>query len=119
MLIGELSAKTGLSKDTIRFYEKLGLIRAGERKAGTRIYKEFSVGTVNRLGLIQRAKKLGFKLSEMKQTLDSWENGVLSTEDKIQIIQQKVTQVDRQVAQLEEIKAYLVGKLVYLKQESL
>ena len=42
MLIGELSRKTGLTKDTIRFYEKLGLITAGERQAGTRLYKEFS-----------------------------------------------------------------------------
>jgi MerR family transcriptional regulator, copper efflux regulator len=118
MLIGELSVKTGLSKDTIRFYEKLGLIKAGERKAGTRTYREFSLTTVNRLGLIQQAKKLGFKLGEMKQTLDSWESGALSIEEKIKIIQQKMTHVDAQVAQLEEIKSYLFSKLVHLQQES-
>ena len=42
MLIGELAEVSGLSKDTIRFYEKIGLIQAGDRIAGTRRYKEFS-----------------------------------------------------------------------------
>lgn len=56
MLIGELARKTSLSKDTIRFYEKLGLITAQERQAGTRIYKEFSEETVERLLMINQGK---------------------------------------------------------------
>ncbi|MGF1518891.1 MAG: MerR family DNA-binding transcriptional regulator [Nodosilinea sp.] len=43
MLIGELAKQTGLSKDTIRFYEKMGLIAASHRPAGTRFYKEAQI----------------------------------------------------------------------------
>lgn len=116
MLIGELSAKSGISKETIRFYEKIGLIAAGERRAGTRIYKEFSPAIIDRLKLIQQAKKLGFKLSEMKHTLDSWESGKLSKIEKIQIIQQKMADIDTQVEQLGQIKAYLADKLIFLQK---
>lgn len=52
MLIGELSKKTGLSKDTIRFYEKLGLIAASDRQPGTKLYKEYSPEIVERLLMI-------------------------------------------------------------------
>lgn len=119
MLIGELSAETGVSKDTIRFYEKIGLLRAGERQAGSRTYKEFSPATIGRLKLILLAKKLGFRLSEMRQTLDDWENGKLSIAEKQQIIRQKMTDIDMQVEQLEEMKSYLANKLSFLQQKDL
>lgn len=56
MLISELARKTGLSKDTIRFYEKIGLITAQERQAETRVYKEFSEETIKRLLMINQGK---------------------------------------------------------------
>ncbi len=54
MLIGELARQTGLSKDTIRFYEKMGLIAASQRPAGTRLYKEYDPDMVERLALISQ-----------------------------------------------------------------
>ena len=117
MLIGELADASGISKDTIRFYEKIGLISAGERKAGSRIYKEFDPITLNRLSLIQKAKRLGFKLSEIKQTLDSWQSGELSYADKAQIIKEKMSNIDAQIEQLLSIKAYLSDKLLFLQNE--
>ena len=115
MLIGELAVASGLSKDTIRFYEKIGLIRAGDRIAGTRRYKEFSEQTVNRLSLIQKAKRLGFTLNEIKQTLDSWQDGSLTNGEKIQIIEEKMADIDEQIAELEGIKDYLDSKRTFLQ----
>ena len=114
MLIGELSAETGISKDTLRFYEKIGLISAGERRAGTRTYKEFSEGTINRLGLIQKAKKLGFTLNEIRQTLDSWTDGSLSVVEKIALLEEKMTEIDGQIEELKGIKGYLDNKKAFL-----
>jgi MerR family Zn(II)-responsive transcriptional regulator of zntA len=56
MLIGELSRKTGLSRDTIRFYAKMGLVTASDRQAGTRVYKEHGAETVERLLMINKEK---------------------------------------------------------------
>ncbi|MBH8564039.1 MerR family transcriptional regulator [Nostoc sp. CENA67] len=119
MLIGELSKKTGLSKDTIRFYEKLGLITASDRQAGTRLYKEYSPETVERLLMINQGKGLGFTLREIKQLLNEWGDGTLSKRDQIRIIERKVEEIAEKMRQLDTIKTYLVNKLSKLNQEIL
>ena len=119
MLIGELSKKTGLSKDTIRFYDKLGLISASDRRAGTRFYKEYSPETVERLLMIVQGKGLGFTLNEIKQLLDEWNSGAISKQDQIKIIERKIEEIQTKTQQLDAIKTYLGVKLSKLSEEVL
>lgn len=119
MLIGELSKKTGLSKYTIRFYEKIGLIAASDRKAGTRIYKEFNEETIERLLKIDRGKKLGFKLKEMQLLLDKWGNTSMPDHEQIKILENKFKEVEEKMHQLDVIKDYLAAKLNKLKKDIL
>lgn len=93
MLISELSKKTGLSKDTIRFYEKMGLIAASDRQAGSRIYKKYSVETIERLLMINQGKGLGFTLNEIKQLLDEWGNNAIPKNEQIGIIEHKIEEI--------------------------
>lgn len=118
MLIGELSRRTGLSKDTIRFYEKLGLIISGNRQAGTRQYKEFSVEMVERLLLIKQGKRLGFSLNEMKLLVDEWGSDAIPKIEQIQIVEGKLEEIAEKMQQMKEIKTYLTAKLDRLKQEA-
>ncbi|MBD2066682.1 MerR family transcriptional regulator [Leptolyngbya sp. FACHB-671] len=117
MLIGELSKKTGLSKDTIRFYEKIGLIVASDRCAGTRLYKEYSSETIERLLMINQGKRLGFTLNEMKQLLDEWSGGTIPKQEQIKIIERKIEEITEKTQQLNTIKTYLVNKLNKLNEE--
>lgn len=119
MLIGELSKKTGLSKDTIRFYEKKGLITASDRRAGTRLYKEYSPETIERLLMIAQGKRLGFTLSEIKQLLDEWDGGEISKQEQIRIIERKIEEIIEKTQKLDAIKDYLVAKLSKLNEEIL
>lgn len=120
MLISELSKKTGLTKDTIRFYEKLGLIGACDRQAGTRVYKDFSTEMAERLLLIKQAKNLGFTLSEIKQFVDEWGNPSMIPKSKqIHIIERKLEEISEKMHQLAEIESYLVAKLSHLKHEDI
>jgi MerR family transcriptional regulator, copper efflux regulator len=114
MLMGELSKKTCVSKDTIRFYKKLGLIISSDREAGTRLYKEYGPETVERLAMITQGKGLGFTLSEIKQLLDEWDSGALSTRDQIQVIERKIEEI---VEKLDAIEAYLITKLSKLNED--
>jgi len=67
MQIGRVAQSTGLSVDTIRFYEKQSLIPLAQRTdAGYRVYDE---STVDRLQLIGRAQSLGFSLQEIRELL--------------------------------------------------
>ncbi|PSN07405.1 heavy metal-responsive transcriptional regulator [filamentous cyanobacterium CCT1] len=117
MLISELVKKTGLSKDTIRFYEKMGLITAQERQAGTRIYKDYGEATVERLAMISQGKGLGFKLNEIKQLMEEWHTVAMPKAEQIQVIERKLEEVTQKMQQLGGIKTYLLDKLDKLKDD--
>ncbi len=118
MLIGELSKRTGLSKDTIRFYEKMGLVVACDRQAGTRQYKEFGEDTVQRLLLINQGKALGFTLKEIKQFVQEWgDHGVMPEYEQILIVERKLEEISQKMRKLSEIQAYLTAKLRRLTNE--
>jgi MerR family transcriptional regulator, copper efflux regulator len=110
MLISELAKKSGLSKDTIRFYKEIGLIEAQQRQAGTRVYMEFSLEMLERLTIITQGKSLGFTLNEMKNLLETWEPTEIPIAEKLRIIDRKLEEIGGKIRQLEEIKLYLTAK---------
>ena len=118
MLIGELSKKTGLSKDTIRFYEKMGLIEAKARQAGTRTYMEFSSEMLERVVMITQGKSLGFTLNEIKHLIETWGSVSMPLSEKLKIIERKLDEITEKMRQLEEIKTYLIAKRNIITQES-
>ncbi|MGL4610700.1 MAG: MerR family transcriptional regulator [Trueperaceae bacterium] len=116
MLIGELSKQTGLSKDTIRFYEKLGLIVATEREAGSRTYKEFDEETIQRLVIIKQGQSLGFTLNEMKELADVWGSSSIPKRQQLKIIEGKLKQISEKLNHLQDIQTFLTAKLNKLKR---
>jgi MerR family transcriptional regulator, copper efflux regulator len=118
MLIGELAKKTGLSKDTIRFYQKMGLIEAKERQAGTRAYMEFSPEMLERIVMISQGKSLGFTLNEIKHLIETWGNVSMPIAEKLKVIDRKLDEITEKMRQLEEIKLYLTTKRNRVTQES-
>ena len=117
MLISELAKQTGLSKDTIRFYEKRGLIEATERQAGSRVYKEFSLEMVERLVMISQGKSLGFTLNEIKELIDASIDGLMPISQKIKVTEDKLREIAQKIEQLNSIKIQLTTKLDGLKQQ--
>lgn len=68
LTIGKLARQAGVGIDTVRFYEREGLLpRANRTESGYRLYM---AGDVDRLRFIRRAKGLGFSLQEIAQLLD-------------------------------------------------
>ena len=62
MQIGTLSALTGLSRDSLRFYEKRGLLQARRAANG---YRDYPEEAVQWLGYVRTAQQLGFTLAEI------------------------------------------------------
>ncbi|MEO6131629.1 MAG: MerR family transcriptional regulator [Saprospiraceae bacterium] len=109
MLIGELSSKTGLSRDTIRFYEKQGLISVARRERRFNNYKEYSEETLQRLLSVKLIKSFGFTLNEASVLLDMIEMNeatCIKVSDKIEA---KVRLIDEKIKELLEIKTLLVN----------
>ncbi len=65
--IGRLSARTGCNIETIRYYEKIGLLAAPPRTAGG--HRVYDGGHAERLGFIRRSRELGFSLDEVRVLL--------------------------------------------------
>ena len=74
MLIGELVERSGLTRDTIRFYEKKGLINLDRKSRRDNNYKEYSQQILEKVMLIQKLKDLGFTLNEISTFFELWRN---------------------------------------------
>jgi DNA-binding transcriptional MerR regulator len=111
MLIGELVHRSGLSKDTIRFYEKKGLIAIGNKSRRENNYKEYSEQVLDKLALIKRMKELGFTLNEIDAFLQLWQEEDASCKNLRYILEQKIKLAEDQMHKLLEIKVRLISSL--------
>lgn len=106
MLIGTLAKQTDLSRDTIRFYEKMQLIHSNTRNNG---YKDYSERTLQQLQLIRTAKNLGFSLREIKQILEMTAQNEIPALQVQTIFQEKLNMIDEKIAQLHRMRSMLSG----------
>ena len=116
MLIGELAQKTGLSKDTIRFYEKEGLLDRTVSNRGDNNYRQYTDDAIEKLNFIKKGKTLGFTLKEIKKIMIEWDS--VSSEQAVNFIQVKVEQIDEKIGQLEQFRTYLLEKKARLEAEA-
>ena len=106
MKIGELSQRIGLSLSRIRYYERIGLLRAVARLPnGYRVYPENAVVI---LGLILVAQDAGFTLEEMQmlvpRELASWNHDLLTA-----TLARKIAEIEAEQARLAASKAQLLA----------
>lgn len=102
MNIGELAKRCKVSTDTIRYYEKEGLMHSILRQDnGYRLYAE---GDVARLQFIRTAKKLGFTLAEIRLFLPEVQGGQFYKGDLESKLKQKITQIDKKINDLQELR---------------
>lgn len=111
MLIGELVQKSGLTKDTIRFYEKKGLINLGADDRRDNNYKEYSEQLLNKLLLIRKLKDMGFTLNEIDTFLDLWKDEDASCVNLKYTLENKIKLIEEQLSKLAELKERLATSL--------
>lgn len=111
MRIGEIAQRAGVSRDTVRFYERLGLLEEAARPHATNSYKSYSPTALRRMELIGHAKSLGFSLGEIADVIRAWAQNDLAVETKKTLIQEKIAQVDRKAGVLATLRASLVDAL--------
>src|SRR5215472_9351663 len=107
--IGSAAKQTGLSIDTIRFYQKSGLLKAPARTAGG--YRVFSETEIAELQFIARAEDLGFSLAEIKELLSLRnENGRACPEVR-GVIHRKLQNVRQKIFALKQLESELARGL--------
>lgn len=104
-MIGELSKKTGVSIETIRFYERESLIKPlARRESGYRTYDE---AAISRLKFIKRSKDLGFSLKEIGELLSLNSNKKSRCNSVKEKAEKKVEEIQTKIDDLTRMKTVL------------
>lgn len=109
MTAGQVARLAGVGVETVRFYEKNGLLEEPSRRVSG--YREYDEQTVNRLRFIQRAKDIGFTLTEIKDLLSLRSCSYQPCDDVRWRAEAKITEIEEKVALLLRMKQVL-GRLV-------
>ena len=100
MLISELARQTGLSKDTIRFYEKSGLLGQDHMSRLHNNYRDYGQAALNRFLVLANLKEFGFSLSEIGEMVQLYESNPKACRENIPKIQAKVQALDKKITRL-------------------
>ena len=104
MQIGQLAQAAGVAVDTVRYYEKQGLLPAPPRRGA---YRAYAREDVQRLRFIRRAKALGFTLEEIAGLLQLSAHRNDDMGAVRQAAQARLDEIDRRIAELERVRAGL------------
>lgn len=113
MRIQELAEKTGLTAYTIRFYEKEGLLDGRHVCREKNNYRDYSSQAIERLRLVKKFQALGCSLHELKEILRDHDTNTLTNLQVIEWIRQKMNEVERKKAELDQILGTLNWMLEY------
>lgn len=107
MTIGKLARQADVGVETVRFYERRGLIEDPPRRDSG--YRQYPPETVDRLRFIRRAKELGFSLDEIGELLGLRSHPAENREQARAKAQAKIDDIDRRMADLSRMKQVLSG----------
>jgi len=108
MQIGELATATGLTRDTLRFYEKRGLLAP---RRGANGYRDYPPEAVQWMGYVRTAQSLGFTLSEIEADLPLLGQGDASAPRLREALAAKLREIDRRVEGLAALRQELARRL--------
>ena len=100
MLIGELSKKTGFSTDTIRFYEKNGLLGDDSFVRRKNKYKEYTDLILKRLLVIRDLKDFGFTLTEAREIISLYITDTNSCIKNLPRLRTRLALIENKITQL-------------------
>lgn len=101
MRIGELAEQAAVSRDSLRFYERLGLIRS---RRGANGYRDYPAETGQQLLYIKTAQRLGFSLSEIAQHLAGVANSAAPDAAVAELLRDRLGHIERQIAELQTLR---------------
>ncbi len=105
MTIGKIAKKAGVNVETVRYYERRGLIERPALPQGS--FRAYPPETADRIRTIKRIQSLGFTLEEIKDLLSIRSNERARCEDVLLKVQRKISEIDDNARSLRAIKRQL------------
>lgn len=102
--IGELSRRTGCNIETIRYYERIGVLPVAHRRGR---YRNYGPGDVQRLAFVRRARELGFPIESVRALLALAEGGAASCVQAHDLAAAHLSEVRAKLADLQRMEQVL------------
>lgn len=116
MRIAELAQRTGVSRHTLRYYEKEGLLRDVVRAGNN--YRDYPEQTVQRVVMVRQLKSLGFSLKEIREVTDALRAGRIDCAQGAALMAQKRAAVEQRIRDLRGVSQLLHQEQVRLEQSA-
>ncbi len=107
--VSQLAAAAGISPDTVRYYEREGLLPPPQRTASG--YRRFEASMLDRLAFISGCRNLGLTLADIKDLLAVRDTGVCPCEPAERHLTRRLAEVDRRIAELTALRAQMAHML--------
>lgn len=103
--VAELARRAEVSPDTVRYYERVGLVRSAYRSAAG--YRHYGEAELDRLRFIQGAQRLGLRLREIRELLDVRDTGECPCEPAETLLKRRVGEIDQEISRLAGLRTDL------------
>lgn len=107
--VGQLASAAGVRADTIRYYERTGLLPRPRRTEGD--HRRYGPADLDRLLFIRGAQRLGLRLAEIRDLLAVRDTGTCPCEPAEVLLRRHVDEIDREMRRLTALRAQLTGML--------
>ena len=112
LTVSQLAGEVGTSPDTLRYYERIGLLPEPERSpAGYRLYDDTAA---ERVRFIKNAQRFGLRLEEIGELLDIQERGLCPCGRTRRLLEEKVAELDEEMAVLGRLREEISKMIVEL-----
>lgn len=109
MKIGELAAEAEVTVDTIRFYERRGVLPAPQRRPSG--YREYPASTVERIRTARALQQLGFALDEIIDALRAHDSGTATCDSEMWRMEAMVDRIDARIAELRQTRRAIIATM--------
>lgn len=105
--IGQLAEQAGQTPDTLRYYERIGVLPKPARSTGS--HRRYGADALDRLQFIQGCQRLGLKLSEITDLLAVRDTGACACEPAAPMLRRRVDDLDAELSRLTDLRTQLVA----------
>lgn len=102
MRVSAFAREVGVKPDTIRYYERIGLLRPSARTAAN--YRYYDQSAVDRVRFIQGSQRLGLRLADIRELLDVRDTGECPCEPAASMIRRRLVEIDGEIDKLHRLR---------------
>ena len=115
MLIRDIAALLGTSTDTVRYYEREGLLDDRHVSRATNGYRIYGDAALERLQLLLRARHAGMSIAEIKTLAKAFDDGTLTMDTQLQLLRAKLDRLDHRLRELNATRSAIAAKITELE----